>query len=94
MSAIRSCNHREDGLATDKNSSNRWAGEWHTGPGWVEGRGPIIWITCPKKWRRFITYQRASRDALWNWAYFGFPNGAVVWDGILWVVAPDPGCEL
>lgn len=81
MSA-HSCRHKSDGFTMSPLANNRWP---------ASGPGHMIWVTCPYKFARHIPRFNVE---LKDWAERGFPGGAVVWKQILWVLAPDPGCEL
>lgn len=53
-----------------------------------------IWVVCPHAFREGLTRGPQRYDKLANWARGWYKDGAVVWHQILWVLSPDPGCEL
>jgi len=79
-----SCRHRNDSSiagVSGKLPNHKWAEMGY--------HSHLIWVTCPLKFGGAVTHN----SALWRWAIDGF-RGPLIWSDILWVLSPDPGCEL
>ena len=76
------CRHKEASSAIGPGSNHQWAGDngYHS---------RMIWVTCPRKFTKAVEHN----DTLLDWAEEGF-QGPLLWSDILWVLSPDPGCEL
>jgi len=70
----------------------RWAGPQGRDE-FQEVRSRVIFVVCP---RVFANPPEGKPIAgrIKNWVAAGFPDGHLLFDGLLWIVAPDPGCEL
>lgn len=73
-------------MTVGPNTNNQWL----SGRGWESGG--IVVVVCPRKYRTAI--QKVGVDELKTWAKDDYPNGAIVVRKLLWILWPDPGCEL
>jgi hypothetical protein len=65
------------------NRSVRYAGPLKPG---------LMFITCPRTW---LSGNRIALDhELLAWKDAGFEPGVIYRNGYIWILSPDPGCEL
>lgn len=84
---VLSCRHLESTGTTGKNTNNIWL---NPKLGYVAGS--VVVVVCPRKFK--IGIKKNGMKQLQAWAGAGYPNGALVINPLLWILWPDPGCEL
>ena len=60
----------------------------------LAGMSATIFVICPRQWVGGPN-QKMYRKELVDWKKAGFPNGVLKCsEGWLWVLSPNPGCEI